>query len=71
MLGNFILLFKGHWVFPYSALAITFAIIALSFYFYQHKGSRGYNFYHGMWHIFSAGVSFFCVATFLVFKGLF
>lgn len=67
MLSNFILLFQGRWILPYSAFAIMCAIIALSFYFYQHKGHRGYNFYHGWWHIFSAGVSFFCIATFLSF----
>lgn len=71
MLSNFILLFKGHWILPYSILATACALIALSFYFYQHKGPRGYNFYHGWWHIFSAGVSFFCVATFLAFVKLF
>lgn len=71
MLSNFILLFKGRWVIPYSILAILCALIALSFYFYQHKGTRGYNFYHGWWHIFSAGVSFCCVATFLSFSHLF
>jgi CHASE2 domain-containing sensor protein len=67
MLSNFILLFQGRWIFPYSILAIICAVIALCFYFYQHKGVRGYNFYHGWWHIFSAGVSFFCLATFLSF----
>ncbi len=69
MLANFILLFNGHWVLPYSVIAIICAIIALGFYFRQDKG--GYNVYHGMWHIFSAGVSFFCVATFLSFIHLF
>ena len=67
MLSNLILLFKGHWVLPYSLTALVCAVVALGFYFYQNKGSKGYNFYHGIWHIFSAGVSFFCVATFLAF----
>lgn len=71
MLSNLILLFRGHWATPYSVFAIICALIALSFYFYQYKGSRSYGFYHGWWHIFSAGVSFFCIATYLSFVGLF
>lgn len=70
MISNFILLFQGKWIVPYSIIAVLCAIIALGFYFYQHKGLRGYNFYHGMWHIFSAAVSFFCVLTFLSFTSL-
>ncbi len=69
MLANFILLFKGHWILPYSITAIVFAITAIFFYSRQFK--HGYNFNHGLWHIFSAGVSFFCVATFLHFTNLF
>jgi len=69
MASNMVLLFMGRWVLPYSLIAIGCAIIALFFYFRQHKG--GYNLYHGWWHIFSAGVSFFCVATFLHFIKLF
>ncbi|MBP9821526.1 MAG: hypothetical protein KBC98_01435 [Candidatus Pacebacteria bacterium] len=68
MASNFILLFKGHWALPHSAIAILCAIIALSFYFRQFK--HGYDFNHGMWHVFSAAVSFFCVTTFLVFMQL-
>jgi hypothetical protein len=63
MASNFILLFKGYWVLPYSMIAIGCAIIAIFFYFRQFK--HGYDLNHGLWHIFSAGVSFFCVATFL------
>ena len=65
MVSNFILLFLGHWTMPYSVAAIVCAVIALSFYARQFK--HGYNFNHGMWHLFSAGVSSFCVFTFLAF----
>lgn len=63
MASNFILLFKGHWTLPYSLIAIGCAVIAIFFYSRQFK--HGYDLNHGLWHIFSAGVSFFCVATFL------
>jgi hypothetical protein len=41
MLANFILLFKGHWVLPYSITAIGFAVVALFFYYRQFR--HGYN----------------------------
>lgn len=63
MASNLILLFKGHLVLPYTAIALLCAVIALFFYFRQFE--KGYNLNHGLWHVFSAGVSFFCVATFL------
>ncbi len=69
MLSNLILLFKGHWILPYSVVAIICAVIALTFYARQFK--YGYDLNHGIWHIFSAAVSFFSVATFLNFMGLF
>ncbi len=69
MASNFILLFSGHWIVPYSLIAVVCAVIAIFFYFRQYK--HGYNLNHGLWHIFSAGVSFFCVATFLSFMNLF
>ena len=68
MASNFILLFKGHWILPYSAIAIVCAVIAIFFYFRQFK--HGYDLNHGMWHIFSAGVSAFCVVTLLSFLQL-
>jgi hypothetical protein len=69
MASNFILLFSGHWKTPYSLIAVVCAVIALSFYFKQNKSN--YNIYHGFWHIFSAAVSFFCVATFFSYMNLF
>lgn len=69
MAANFVLLFKGHLVLPYSALAFGCAAIVIFFYFRQFK--HGYDFNHGLWHIFSAAVSSFCVMTFLLFMQLF
>ncbi|MEK7106122.1 MAG: hypothetical protein AAB895_02075 [Patescibacteria group bacterium] len=63
MISNLILLFKGHWVTPYSLVAIAFAIVAIVFYSRQFK--YGYGFNHGLWHFFSAGTSLFCIATFM------
>jgi len=68
MVANFVLLFLGHWNLPYSIIAIVCAVIALSFYARQFR--YGYNFNHGMWHLFSAGVSSFCLVTFLHFIGV-
>lgn len=63
MLSNFILLFMGHLVLPYSALALLCALVALFFYFRRSK--HDYYFNHSLWHIFSAGVCIFCLLTFL------
>jgi hypothetical protein len=63
MLSNFILLFLGHWILPYSIFAIICALIALIFYFKQN--SKSYNIDHSMWHIFSALVCIFCLLTFI------
>ena len=65
MVSNVALLFIGHWLLPYSILALVFAAIALGFYARQFK--HGYNFNHGMWHLFSAGVCTFCIFTVLKF----
>lgn len=65
MLSNFILLFAGHFILPYSIFAVICAIIALIFYFKQSKDS--YNIYHSMWHFFSVGVCIFCLITFISF----
>lgn len=48
--SNFILLFLGDLIFPYGLAAILSALIAIIFYLRQSK--YGYNFNHGMWHIF-------------------
>ncbi len=61
MASNFILLFQGYWSMPYSLIAVACAVIALVFYLKQFKGKYDLN--HGLWHIFSAGVSFFCIAS--------
>jgi hypothetical protein len=63
MLSNFILLFLGHWKIPYSIFAVAFSLIALFFYFRRKK--HAYYLNHSLWHIFSAGVCFFCLMTFL------
>jgi len=65
MIANFILLFKGHWVLPYSFFAITFAISAI--YFYVQKSLYTYYFNHSFWHIFAAGTCVFCLITLLSF----
>jgi hypothetical protein len=65
MISNFILLFMAHWVLPYSAFAIAFALIALFFYFRKSKHNHYLN--HSLWHVFSAGVCIFCLMTFVYF----
>ncbi|MEI7765649.1 MAG: hypothetical protein WCI93_03650 [bacterium] len=65
MLSNFILLFMGHLLLPYSLLAVLCALIALFFYFRRPK--HDYYFNHSLWHVFSAGVCMFCQMTFLFF----
>lgn len=69
ILSNLVLLFKGHWTIPYSIFATVCAVIALIFYARQFK--HGYDLNHGFWHVFSAAVSFFSVATLLAFMELF
>lgn len=63
MVSNFILLFKGNWLLPYSFISIIFALIALFFYFRRSK--HDYFFNHSLWHVFSAGVCFTCLITFI------
>ncbi len=63
MLSNFVLLFMGHWLLPYSIIAVLFALVALFFYFRRSK--HDYYLNHSLWHIFSAGVCIFCLITFL------
>lgn len=65
MLSNFILLFMGHWLLPYSIIAVLFALVALFFYFRRPK--HDYYINHSLWHIFSAGVCIFCLITFLLY----
>lgn len=64
MLSNFILLFRGQWQLPYSAIAIGSALLALVFYF--QKSKRNYYWNHSMWHILSSGVCIFCLLTFVI-----
>ncbi len=61
IISNMFLLFLGHWILPYSAIAIGLAVIAIFFYLHQNKKTIN----HVWWHIFSAAVSFFCIATYL------
>ncbi len=63
MFFNFILLFMGHWILPYSVFAVICAIIALCFYCGRLKNDYGPS--HSMWHIFSAGVCLFSLLTFI------
>jgi hypothetical protein len=63
MLSNFILLFMGHLLLPYSVFAILSALIAL--FFYYRRSKHDYYFNHSLWHVFSAGVCIFCLITFL------
>ena len=65
MVANVVLLFLGHWMLPYSVIAIGCAVLALIFYARQFKYE--YNFNHGIWHLFSAGVCLFCLFTLLAF----
>ncbi len=64
MIANLLLLFKGDWVFPYGIGAFISAVIALWFFYRQNK--HGYNFNHGMWHIFSAATSFLSVVAYII-----
>ena len=65
MISNFILLFMGHLVLPFSFIAIVFALIAIFFYFRRSK--HDYYINHSLWHVFSSGVCLFCLLTFLSF----
>ena len=64
MFSNFVLLFSSHWELPFSAIAITFALVALFFYF--QRSEQNYYFSHSLWHIFSAGVCIFCLLTLII-----
>jgi len=61
MLANFLLLFMSGWRLPWSAGAVIFA--ALAIWSYTSKFKKGDSFRHSLWHIFSAGVSLFCLLS--------
>ena len=63
MLLNVALLFMGHWALPFSATALILALIALLFYF--RKSRSAYYMNHSLWHVFSAGVCYCCLLTFM------
>jgi predicted membrane channel-forming protein YqfA (hemolysin III family) len=57
-----ILVFLGHFVFPYFLLAIFFGGIALSF--YMRKEFIRFNLHHGMWHICVSLGTICCLLTY-------
>jgi hypothetical protein len=61
MFANFLLLFAGHWALPWSAFAVICA--ALAIFFFRGRPDMDENKSHGLWHIFSAGVSLFCLLS--------
>lgn len=63
IISNIILLFQGKLIFPYGWIALLSALIAILFHLRQLK--HGYNFNHGMWHVFSALTCYFSVLTFI------
>ncbi len=65
MLSNFGLLLMGHLNIPYSIWAIISVFLALVFYFRRSK--HDYYINHSLWHIFSAGVCFFCLVAYISF----
>lgn len=63
MISNLVLLFMGYSSFPYNFLAVGSALIALVFYFRRSK--HDYYLNHSFWHVFSAMVCVFCLASFI------
>src|SRR3989344_3859066 len=61
MFANFLLLFTSGWALPWSALAIACAAAAI--FFFTGKSKLNENWSHSLWHIFSAGVSLFCLLS--------
>lgn len=59
MFTNFLLLFMSSWALPYSVLAVACAGIAI--FFFTKRSPTSDNISHGLWHMFSAGVSLFCL----------
>ncbi len=59
---NCVLLYIGGILSPFAFSAVVFAMLAGYFYFRQAK--HGYDFNHGLFHIFSAMISIFSILAF-------
>lgn len=59
---NFRLCYRGHFQEPYFAIALILTAIAFYYYFFR-QNSGSYSLNHGMWHMYGAPITFFCILT--------
>jgi hypothetical protein len=61
--SNFILCYLGDYKAPYFWVAVLFALLSFLYHFYlQNKGQYDLN--HGLWHMYGALITLFCIFTF-------
>jgi hypothetical protein len=61
--SNLILCYLGSFTEPYFAIAFLFLCLAL-FYHYFPWTKKEYNLGHGLWHLYGALITLFCVFTY-------
>lgn len=60
---NLQLCYRGHFKAPYFWIALLFLILAFIYHFYLQK-KNGYDLNHGMWHLYGALITTFCIFTY-------
>lgn len=60
--SNLVLCYVGRFQAPYFWIAALFVVLAFTYHFYlQNKGQYDLN--HGMWHLYGALITLFCIFT--------
>jgi hypothetical protein len=62
---NLVLCYLGAFKAPYFWIAVLFALLSFLYHFYlQEKGQYDLN--HGLWHLYGALITVFCIFTFVL-----
>jgi hypothetical protein len=62
---NLVLCYLGGFQAPYFWIALLFLLFALFYHFYPWKHSE-YNLNHGLWHLYGALITLFCIFTYIL-----
>lgn len=62
ILSNLLLCYIGGFKAPYFWIAFLFLILALTYHYYLQRISQ-YSLNHGLWHLYGALITLFCILT--------
>jgi hypothetical protein len=65
VLSNFILCYLGDYKAPYFWIAVLFAVLAFVYHFFADRKGQ-YDLNHGLWHMYGALITLFCIFTFVL-----